>query len=230
MEVSIEREVICKGATNNVVFRFSLDLGCLSGKAVVSGLADYSMHITWPGLELKDQVEAALYAVFSRSGDNMTLELDEEEVGLHLEMVEPLVAEIAVLKRNGSPSLAASDFGSIEGGIMRHEGNLAALYLDTKLGDVRGSGFAARALEKGVQLNIGGRQQIEPLVRNSLKIELLAIEAGEVRVAPDIRQNVQGEVGAANIPTRVHKGKDRFGEAGNASPIVVARGSVLAAV
>jgi len=155
MEVSVEREVICKGATNNVVLRFSLDLGCLSGKAVVSGLADYSMHVSGPCLELKDQVEAALDAVFSRSGDHVALELDEEEVGLYLEMVEPLVAEIAVLKRNGSPALAASDLGSIKGGIMRHEGNLAALYLHADLGDVGGSGFAARALEESVQLNIG---------------------------------------------------------------------------
>jgi len=62
--------------------------------------------------------------------------------------------------------------------------NPASVHLNAYLRDMSAR-LATGGLEEPVQLNMLGGQQVEPLVGNSLEVELAPIETSEVRIAPN---------------------------------------------
>jgi len=202
--VSVELAVGGEGSAHNIVLSLALYFGSVSGKGMVSGLAYYSVNRTEEILQLEFEVErrldAFLFVVLEEA-----LELDEEVFGLNLEIVDPLVTEGAAIERNGSPALAASHLVVVEGSRISGKINHASVHLNADCGDVSAL-LTACGLEEAVQLNILGGQQVEPSVGQALEVELVAIESGEVRIAPNVRVLMIGRI-AALSSLDVHKHK-----------------------
>jgi hypothetical protein len=193
--VSVELAVGGEGSAHDIVLGLALNFGGISSQGVVSGLADDSVNRTKIILELEIKVEGTSDAVLV-IGPNEAFELDEEVIGLNLEMVDPLVTEGSTIEGNGSPALAAGQLVAIESGRIGGEINLAAVYLNADRSDVSYLVLAAVGLEEPIQLNMLGGEQVEPFVGEAHEIKLVSIEAGEVRIAPNVTGDGIGLVAA----------------------------------
>jgi len=156
---------------------------------------------------LEGQVEAALDAVQAGLVSSNAVHGKEEVAGLNLEkdiLVPWETEDTTVLEF--VLGVGMIDHHPVKGRVVRREENLAAADLHTYLRDEGGRGLVARVLEEPIQLNIFSGEQVEPLVGQALEVELVTIEAREMRITPDQRADgVEGIAARTAIDSNVDK-------------------------